>query len=211
MARYTGPVCRLCRREGVKLYLKGDRCYTKKCAMERRAYAPGQHGQGGMRNRKVSEFGIQLREKQKLRRFYGLQERQLLKYYTQASRKRGVTGEVLVQLLELRLDNVVYRLGIGASRAQARQLVMHGHVSVDGEKVDIPSYQLKPGQVVSVRERSKDRQVIKSNLEGAEGRALPDWLEFDPEKLQGRVKELPSREQLDLDIREHLIVEYYSR
>lgn len=210
MSRYIGPVCRLCRREGEKLYLKGDRCYTNKCAVDRRAYPPGQHGQGQGR-RKQSEYGLQLRMKQRLRRIYGVNERQLENYYAEAARKRGITGEILIQTLESRLDNVVHRLGIGSSRAQARQLVMHGHIAVNGGKVDIPSYQLKADDVVSVRESSRNVDVIKQNVEDASGRGIPEWLEFDAEKLEGRVKALPSREQVDIPVEEHLIVEFYSR
>lgn len=208
MSRYIGPVCRLCRREGEKLYLKGDRCYTGKCAVDRRAYAPGQHGQS---RKKQSEYGLQLRMKQRLRRIYGVNERQLENYYAEAARKRGITGEILIQTLESRLDNVVHRLGLGSSRAQARQLVMHGHIAVNGNKVDIPSFQLKADDVVSVRESSRNIDVIKQNVEDASGRGIPEWLEFDVEKLEGRVKALPSREQVDIPVEEHLIVEFYSR
>lgn len=208
MSRYIGPVCRLCRREGEKLYLKGDRCYTGKCAIDRRAYAPGQHGQS---RKKQSEYGLQLRMKQRLRRIYGVNERQLENYYTEAARKRGITGEILIQTLESRLDNVVHRLGLGSSRAQARQLVMHGHIVVNGKKVDIPSYQLKADDVISVRESSRNLDIIKQNVEDASGRGIPEWLEFDAEKLEGRIKALPSREQVDIPVEEHLIVEFYSR
>ncbi|NLM25765.1 MAG: 30S ribosomal protein S4 [Firmicutes bacterium] len=208
MSRYIGPVCRLCRREGEKLYLKGDRCYTNKCAIDRRAYAPGQHGQN---RKKQSEYGLQLRMKQRLRRIYGVTERQLENYYAEAARKRGITGEILIQTLESRLDNVVHRLGLGSSRAQARQLVMHGHIAVNGNKVDIPSYLLKAGDVISVRESSRNIELIKQNVEDASGRGTPEWLEFDAEKLEGRVKALPSREQVDIPVEEHLIVEFYSR
>lgn len=206
--RYTGPVCRLCRREGEKLYLKGDKCYTDKCPVQRRSYAPGQHGQA---RKKLSEYGLQLRMKQRLRRIYGVSERQMENYYRAASRKRGITGEILLQSLEMRLDNIVFRLGIGASRPQARQLVMHGHISVNGHKVDIPSYQIKTGDVIAVRESSRNLDLVKANVEAASERALPEWLEFDPEKLEGRVKAVPTREQIDIPVEEHLVVEYYSR
>ncbi|MDI9451588.1 MAG: 30S ribosomal protein S4 [Limnochordia bacterium] len=205
--RYTGPVCRLCRREGEKLYLKGDKCYTDKCPVQRRAYAPGQHGQA---RKKLSEYGLQLRMKQRLRRIYGVSERQMENYYRDASRKRGITGEILLQALEMRLDNIVFRLGIGASRPQARQLVMHGHISVNGHKVDIPSYEVKAGDVITVRESSRNLDLVKMNVEAASERALPEWLEFDPEKLEGRVKAVPTRAQIDVPVEEHLVVEYYS-
>ncbi len=208
MARYTGPVCRLCRREGEKLFLKGDRCYTAKCSIERRSYAPGQHGRSP---KKVTEYGLHLREKQKCRRIYGILERQFERYYEEASRRRGITGENLLQLLELRLDNVVYRLGFGESRAQARQLVRHGHFTVNGRRVNIPSYQLKAGDVVAVREQSRDVELIRGNLEAAADRALPAWLELDADNMAGRVLAIPTREQIDVPIQEHLIVEYYSR
>lgn len=205
--RYTGPVCRLCRREGEKLYLKGDKCYTDKCPVQRRAYAPGQHGQA---RKKLSEYGLQLRMKQRLRRIYGVSERQMENYYRDASRKRGITGEILLQALEMRLDNIVFRLGIGASRPQARQLVMHGHISVNGHKVVIPSYEVKAGDVITVRESSRNLDLVKMNVEAASERALPEWLEFDPEKLEGRVKAVPTRAQIDVPVEEHLVVEYYS-
>ncbi|MGI6036797.1 MAG: 30S ribosomal protein S4 [Limnochordia bacterium] len=206
MARYTGPVCRLCRREGEKLFLKKERCYTDKCPMERRGYPPGQHGQG---RRKASEYALHLREKQKARRIYGVLERQFRRYYDVASRKKGITGENLLILLETRLDNVVYRLGFAGSRPEARQLVLHGHISVNGRKVNIPSYQVAVGDVVAVREKSREKDVFKENLEA--GRTPPEWLEVDAEKMEGTVLSLPTREQLDVPIQEHLIVEYYSR
>ncbi len=208
--RYTGPVCRLCRREGEKLYLKGDKCYTDKCPVQRRAYAPGQHGQGQTR-RKQSEYGLQLRTKQRLRRIYGVSEKQLRNYYDAAARKRGITGEILIQTLEFRLDNIVFRYGIGSSRAQARQLVMHGHITVNGKKVDIPSYQVKVGDTIAVRERSRNLDIIKMNMEAASGRSIPEWLDFDVEKLEGQVQAIPAREQIDIPVEEHLIVEFYSR
>ncbi len=208
MARYTGPVCRLCRREGEKLYLKGDRCYSGKCAIDRRSYPPGQHGQG---RRKMSDYGLHLREKQKVRRIYGVLERQFERYYEKASRMKGIAGENLLQLLETRLDNVLYRMGVGASRAQARQLVMHGHVTVNGHKVDIPSYQTKVGDVVAIGEQSRNLDIVKDNVEAAKGRSLPAWLEVNLESLSARVAALPTREQIDIPVEDHLIVEYYSR
>ncbi|HHV94109.1 MAG TPA: 30S ribosomal protein S4 [Firmicutes bacterium] len=208
MARYTGPVCRLCRREGEKLFLKGDRCYTDKCAIERRSYPPGQHGQG---RRKESEYGLHLREKQKLRRIYGVLERQFERYYERASRQKGITGENLLKLLEMRLDNIVYRMGVGASRTQARQLVLHGHIAVNGRKVDIPSYEVRPGDVVSVRENSRSLQVIKDNIEAAAGRTMPEWIDVNLEQMEGKILAVPTRDQIDIPVQEHLIVEYYSR
>lgn len=208
MARYTGPVCRLCRREGVKLYLKGDRCYTEKCAHDRRSHVPGEHGQF---RRKLSEYGIQLREKQKARRIYGVMEKQFRRYFEEAARKKGVTGEALLQMLETRLDNVIYRLGFAGSRAEARQLVRHGHFSINGRKVDIPSYQVKKGDVVAVRDGSRDLARLKELAEAAGGRAAPDWLEVDRENMRGKVLRVPRREDIDVPIEEHLIVELYSR
>ncbi len=208
MSKYTGPACRLCRREGEKLYLKGDKCYTDKCPVQRRSYAPGQHGQS---RKKLSEYGLQLRMKQRLRRIYNINERQLKNYYTKAARKRGITGEILIQTLECRLDNIVFRLGIGASRAQARQLVMHGHIILNGHKVDIPSCQVKPGDTIAVRESSRNLDLIKLNVQEAAGRTLPGWLEFDAEKLEGTVKAIPAREEIDIPVEEYLIVEFYSR
>lgn len=208
MARYKGPVCRLCRREGVKLYLKGDRCYTNKCAIERRPYAPGQHGR---RRIKLSDYGLQLREKQKARRIYGVLERQFRKYYEEAARKRGVTGEVLLQILESRLDNVVYRLGFADSRAQARQIVRHGHVAVNGKKVNIPSYRVSEGDVVSIREKSKDSPLFKEIAAKLEDHTVLEWLELDVQNLSGRVVRLPRRDEIDIPVEEHLIVERYSR
>lgn len=208
MARYTGPVCRLCRRAGEKLFLKGDKCYTDKCPVERRTYPPGQHGQT---RRKASDYGVHLQEKQKLRRIYGVLERQFERYYEIAAKTKGVTGDTLLQILERRLDNVVYRLGFGASRPQARQLVMHGHVAVNGRKVDIPSYLVKPGDVISIRERSREMDVIKANLEAAQQRGVPGWLSLSPETYSGEVLDLPRRDQIDVDVQEHLVVEFYSR
>ncbi|AEG16526.1 30S ribosomal protein S4 [Desulfofundulus sp. TPOSR] len=208
MARYTGPQCRLCRREGIKLYLKGDRCYTSKCAIDRRPYAPGVHGQA---RRKISEYGLQLREKQKARRIYGVLETQFRNYFERAERQPGITGENLLRLLERRLDNVVYRLGLATSRMEARQLVRHGHFTVNGRKVNIPSYLVRVGDVIAVREKSKDSPRIKELMERAADRTPPPWLEYDENQAQGRVVALPTRDQIDTPVQEHLIVELYSR
>ncbi|HUV05411.1 MAG TPA: 30S ribosomal protein S4 [Armatimonadota bacterium] len=205
----TAEVCRLCRREGAKLYLKGERCYSRKCAFERRSYPPGQHGQRG--TTKIKEYGVQLREKQKMRRIYGVRERQFRVYLQAAMRKRGVTGETLLQLLELRLDNVVYRLGFVASRAQARELVSHGHFLVNGRKVNTPSYRVKQDDVIEVRETSKDLPPIVSALEVTAGGRVPSWLEPDADKRQGRVHHVPMRDEIDTQVDETLIVEFYSR
>jgi len=208
MARYTGPVCRLCRREGAKLYLKGDRCYSDKCAIDRKGYAPGQHGQG---RKKVSEYGLQLREKQKARRMYGILENQFRNYFAKADRQQGITGDNLLRLLERRLDNVIYRIGFGASRAEARQLVRHGHFTVNGRKVNIPSFQVKVGDVITVREGSRDVPRIKELVEQAARKTPPAWLELDTDQFTGKVVTLPSRDQIDAPLEEHLIVELYSR
>ncbi len=208
MARYTGAVCRQCRREGLKLFLKGERCYTDKCAIERRNYPPGEHGQG---RPKFSEYSIQLREKQKLRRIYGVLEGQFRRYFQMADRGRGVTGETLLQLLERRLDNIVYRLGFSTSRAEARQLVRHGHFRVNGHKVDVPSYLVRPGDAVTVRERSRQIARITEALELAQRRGVPEWLEIVPETFTGRVKALPQRADLTMPINEKLVVELYSK
>ncbi len=208
MARYKESVCRLCRREGLKLYLKSERCYTDKCAVDRRTYGPGQHGQS---RRKVSEFGTQLREKQKARRIYGVLEKQFRNYFKQAARKKGVTGEALLQILESRLDNVVYRLGLAGSRNEARQMITHGHFRVNDHKVDIPSYLVRSGDEITVREKSRSMTRFKELWEMAEQRAHPEWLEFDAEKWKGRMVRLPSREEIDIPISEHLIIELYSR
>ncbi len=208
MARYTESVCRLCRREGLKLYLKGDRCYTPKCAVERRAYAPGQHGQG---RKKVSEYGLQLREKQKARRMYGILEGQFRRYFEKAERQKGITGENLLRLLERRLDNVVYRLGFGASRNESRQLVRHGHFTVNGRKANIPSYMIRVGDVIAVRDKSKESPRVKELLERAGDRTPPAWLELEADQARGRVVDLPARDQIDAPVQEHLIVELYSR
>ncbi len=208
MARYKDEQCRICRREGQKLFLKGSRCYTDKCSIARRNYAPGQNGQ---KKKKLSEYGTQLREKQKTKAFYGVAEKQFRKYFEMASSKKGVTGEVLLQILESRLDNVVYRLGYGSSRAQARMLVTHGHFEVNGKKVDIPSYLVKPGDVIAVREIRKDSKIIKENVEANSARPVPEWLEKDEASLSGKVLRLASREDVDIPVEEHLIVELYSK
>ena len=208
MARYTGSVCRLCRREGVKLFLKGDRCYGPKCAVGNRPTPPGEHGQA--RQKKQSEYGMQLREKQKARRAYGVFETQFHNYFTMAERQKGVTGENLLILLERRLDNVVYHLGLGASRPQARQLVRHGHILVNGKKVNIPSYLVDVNDVITVREKSADSEHFKAIREGST-RVVPKWLTLDAENLKGTVAALPQREDVDLTLQEHLIVELYSR
>ena len=208
MARYTDPVCRLCRREGMKLFLKGDRCFKDKCAIERRNYAPGQHGR---RRSKVLGYGIQLREKQKVKRIYGLLESQFRLYFQRAAQHTGITGEQLLRQLELRLDNVVYSLGFAASRAQARQLVRHGHIEVNGKKVNIPSYQARKGDVIQVREKSRKNEQIRQAVETASGRGIPAWLELNPEQFSGRVLDVPKREDIRLPIQEQLIVELYSK
>jgi small subunit ribosomal protein S4 len=209
LARYTEAVCRLCRREGLKLYLKGERCYTEKCAVDRRTYPPGQHGQG--RRSKPSEYGLQLREKQKARRIYGVLESQFRKYFKEADRRKGITGENLLQLLESRLDNVVYRLGFALSRPEARQLVRHGHVDVNGRRVSIPSYLLRPGDSISVRDTSRDKARFKDLSELLRTQGTVDWLEVDRTNLSGKFVRFPSREEIDIPITEHLIVELYSR
>ena len=209
MARYTGPVCRLCRREGMKLFLKGERCYTEKCAIEKRNLPPGQHGK--LRKAKVVGYGLQLREKQKVKRIYGVLENQFRRYFEMADRTRGITGETLLQLLERRLDNVLYRLGLATSRAQARQLARHGHFTVNGRKVDIPSYQVKPGDVIGVRASSAENPAIQHALEEVKGRGVPEWLSFDSGTMSGRIASLPTREQINLPVQEQLIVELYSK
>ena len=209
MARYIGPVCRLCRREDLKLFLKGERCYTDKCGFERRAYAPGQHGQA--RKRKPSNYGEQLREKQKVKRMYGIAERQFRGYYYKASHLKGVTGENLLILLERRLDNIVYRLGFASDHAEARQLVRHGHFVVNGKRVNIPSYLVRTDDVVEVREKSRKITRIGEALGGVERRGVPQWLELDKDKFSGRIKTMPAREDFTMPIREQLIVELYSK
>ena len=208
MARYTGEQCRICRREGQKLFLKGSRCYSDKCSISRRNYAPGQHGQ---KRAKLSEYGTQLREKQKTKSYYGVGEKQFRGYFEMASNKKGVTGENLLQILESRLDNVVYRLGFGVSRTQARQLVNHGQFEVNGKKVDIPSYLVKAGDVITVREIKKENSTIKANVEANAARPVPAWLELNNETLSGKVVRLASREDVDIPVEEHLIVELYSK
>ncbi|KZL93201.1 30S ribosomal protein S4 [Clostridium magnum] len=206
MARYTGAECRICRREGLKLFLKGDRCYTDKCAFSRRGYAPGQHGQG---RKKLSNYGLQLREKQKARKIYGVLEGQFRKYYERAERMRGISGENLLKLLELRLDNVVYRLGFGGSRSEARQLVTHGHFLVNGKKVDICSYTVSANDVITVREKSRASEKFKTFAENP--KTLPAWLEGSTENFEGKVVREPSREDIDVPVNETLIVELYSK
>ena len=208
MARYIDEQCRRCRREGQKLFLKGSRCYSDRCSISRRNYAPGQHGQ---KRAKLSEYGTQLREKQKTKTYYGVGEKQFRKYFEMASNQKGVTGEALLQILESRLDNVVYRLGFGASRAQARQLVNHAQFEVNGKKVNIPSYLVKAGDVITVRESKKDNATLKANIEESAKRPVPAWLERDTEKLSGKVIKLASREDIEIPIEEHLIVELYSK
>ncbi len=208
MARYRESVCRLCRREGMKLFLKGDRCFTNKCAIERRNFPPGQHGK---RRSKILGYGIQLREKQKLKRFYGVLEGQFRLTFEAAERMRGVTGENLLSLLERRLDNVVHRLGFSGSRAQARQLVRHGHVRVNGKKVNVPSYVVGAGAVVSVKDKSKTNPLIAGAVETAKGRGIPAWLELNASEFQGKVVTLPKREDVALQVNEKLIVELYSK
>ena len=208
MARYTGSVCRLCRREGTKLFLKGTRCYTKKCAFERRPSPPGQHG---VRRRKMGDFGIQLREKQKVRRVYSVLERQFHNYFVEAGNLDGVTGENLLRFLETRLDNVVFRLGFATSRAQARQLVNHGHFAVNGVPTDVASFVVKPGDRIEVRESRREREPFKIAKETLRSHQAPEWLSVDAAKLAGTVTELPRRDQMPLDLNEHLVVEYYSR
>ncbi len=207
MARYTGSVCRLCRREGMKLFLKGDRCYTDKCAITRRNYAPGQHGQS---RKKVTEYGMQLREKQKVRRFYGISELQMAKYFSMADKMKGITGENLLKILELRMDNVVYRMGFASSRAEARQLVTHGHFMVNGKKVDIPSVLLSVGDVIEIKDRSKGSEKIKELIANHNGNTVK-WISVDIEQFKGSIIAEPTREDIDIPVEEHLIVELYSK
>ncbi|MGH8733801.1 MAG: 30S ribosomal protein S4 [Burkholderiales bacterium] len=208
MARDLGAKCRVCRREGMKLFLKGERCYTEKCAIEKRNFAPGQHGKS--RKQKMAGYGIQLREKQKVKRIYGVLEDQFRRYFEQAERTRGITGETLLQLLERRFDNVIYRLGLATSRAQARQLVRHGHFLVNGKKVDVPSYSLKSGDTVAVRESSRQNAAILHAQEEVKGRGIPEWIQPEGE-LGGKVISMPTREQINLPVQEQLIVELYSK
>ena len=206
MARYTGPDCRLCRREGCKLFLKGERCVTSKCAMERRPVVPGQHG---LMRKKEKEYGTQLREKQKTKRAYGVSEKQFRKYYEEAVRRQGVTGENLLSMLERRLDNVVYRMGIASSRSEARQMVSHRHITVNGQPVNIASYQVSKGDVIAIKENKRELEMFKS-LKGQKP-VMPKWLEFNGDKLVGKIKELPQRDDIDLNIQESLIIELYSK
>ena len=209
MARYSGPVCRLCRREGSKLFLKGSRCLSDKCAIERRNYPPGQHGR--RRGRRPSDYQVQLRQKQKVKRIYGVFERQFRKYFKEAAQRRGITGEALLIGLERRLDNVVYRTGLALSRAHARQIVRHGHIQVNGGRVDIPSYQTSQGDVIAVAPGSKENIEIKMAAENATAVERPNWLQVDLDSLEGRVVQLPTRADIDIDIQEQLIVELYSK
>ncbi len=207
MARYTGPSCRLCRREGQKLFLKGERCYSDKCAMNRRAKAPGQHGEG--RRNKPSNYGIQLREKQKVKRYYGLLENQFKRHFDKAEKQAGITGENFLRILETRLDNTVFRMGMAASRKEARQLVTHGHFTINGKKATIPSMMIKIGDAIAVKEKSKASPKFKEIAEKSV--SVPSWLSVDPEKMEGKVVALPSREDIDIPVEEHLIVELYSK
>ncbi|HET7295011.1 MAG TPA: 30S ribosomal protein S4 [Vicinamibacteria bacterium] len=211
MARYIGSVCRLCRREGMKLFLKGDRCFTEKCAIEKRNYAPGQHGKGGRVKQKVQGYGLQLREKQKVKRLYGMLESQFALTFERASQEKGVSGALLLQKLERRLSNVVYRLGFGSSQAQARQLVRHGHVRVNDHRVNIPSYQVRAGDVVSLGGRAAKNASVAASVESVKGRGVPKWLELDSEGMKGKVLSLPARDDVNFPIQEQLIVELYSK
>ena len=206
MAKLIGPSCRQCRREGCKLFLKGDRCTSKKCAIERRQTLPGQHGAA---RKRVTEYGLQLREKQKVKRAYGILEKQFRKYYEEAERMKGVTGENMLSLIERRLDNVVYRMGIGASRKECRQIVNHGHITVNGRRVNVPSFIVKAGDIIAIKENKKDLEMFK-DLKGMKI-IMPKWLEFNSEKLEGKILANPAREDIDLNIKEHLIIELYSR
>ena len=208
MARYTGSVCRLCRREGKKLFLKGERCYSDKCAVTRRASVPGQHGKA---RKKVSEYGTQLRAKQTAKRYYGVLESQFAEYFNMAERKAGVAGENLLRILESRLDNIVYRLGLASSRKEARQLVRHEHFTLNGKKVNIPSILLKEGDVVAVAQKSRNSEKIKAVIEAFGSRPIPEWLDYDSNAMQGKVVRMPNREDIDLEVEEHLIVELYSK
>jgi len=209
LARYTGASCRLCRRENLKMFLKGERCYSDKCAFERRSFAPGQHGQNKFR--KVSDYAVQLREKQKVKQMYGMLEAQFRRYFERADRAKGVTGEILLIMLERRFDNALYRSGFASSRDQARQMVRHNLFSINGNKVNIPSYQIKVGDVIALREKHQKNEVIIDNLEGAVRRGLPSWLELNQTKFQCSVKALPNREEITMPIQEQLIVELYSK
>jgi len=211
MARYTDAVCKLCRREGVKLFLKGDRCYSEKCAVDRRAYPPGERGAERRRPRKMSDYGMQLREKQKLRRVYGVMERQFRHYFDRANRMEGVTGERLLQLLERRLDNLVYRMGFAPSRAAARQIIRHGHIQVGSRKVNIPSYRVRPGEVIALREKSKQLGVVQDALKSAELRPKISYIDVDRGKLEGTFLMMPSRAEIPVPVEEKMIVELYSK
>ncbi|MBP3447463.1 MAG: 30S ribosomal protein S4 [Clostridia bacterium] len=208
MARYTGAVCRLCRRENQKLFLKGTRCFSEKCALSKRAYAPGQHGQA---RKKMSEYGVQLREKQKTRRYYGVLEGQFANYYEMAVKKAGITGENLLIILESRLDNIVYRLGWATSRPEARQLVRHGHFEVNGQKANIPSILLKAGDTITIKDKSRSSEKIKAVLETTDSKVVPMWLSLDKNALSASIVRMPTREEIDLEVEEHLIVELYSK
>jgi small subunit ribosomal protein S4 len=208
VARYREALCRICRREGEKLFLKGDRCYSEKCAVERRKYPPGQHGQG---YRKLSDYGVQLREKQKVRKIYGLLERQFRRYFYEAERRKGITGEILLQLVESRLDNIVYRMGFAPNRRRARQLISHGHIVVNGKEINLPSYQVKEGDSVSVKDSSRDMPEIIDSLSKVEHRGIPAWVEVDSVNHTGKVLRIPSRDEIQLPIQEQLIVELYSK
>ena len=210
MGRYTEGKCRLCRRESIRLYLKGERCYTEKCAMERKGYIPGEHGRD-RRRAKETPYGQQLREKQKARRIYGVYEKQFRNYFAKAERKKGVTGEILLQLLETRLDNIVHRLGLAPSRANARQIVLHGHIEVNGRRVDIPSYQLKVDDVIRVRDRSQKLAMIQQTVQNRRRTEMQTWLDFDEKKFEGRLNQIPDRENIPVPVQEQLIVELYSK
>ena len=211
MARYTGPVCRLCRREGMKLFLKGDRCFTEKCAIEKRNYAPGQHGKGGRIKSKLQGYGLQLREKQKVKRLYRMQEGQFGLTFDRAAQEKGVVGELLLSKLERRLDNVVYRLGFGSSRDQARQLVRHGHVRVNERRMNVPSFQVKEGDVIAVSPKAAKNVLVTASIEAVKGRGVPKWLELDTAGMKGKVLSMPARDDVNFPIQEQLIVELYSK
>lgn len=211
MARYVGSVCRLCRREGIKLFLKGDRCFTEKCAIEKRNYAPGQHGKGVRMKAKLQGYGLQLREKQKAKRLYGMMEGQFRLFFDRAAQEKGVVGETLLQKLERRLDNVTFRLGFGSSLRQARQLVRHGHVRVNDRRLNIPSFQVKPGDVVSLSQRATKNALVTASVEAVKGRGVPKWLELDAAAMKGKVLSLPARDDVNFPIQEQLIVELYSK
>jgi small subunit ribosomal protein S4 len=211
VARYTGSVCRLCRREGMKLFLKSDRCFTEKCAIEKRNYAPGQHGKGGRIKKKMEGYGVQLREKQKVKRLYGMLEGQFALTFKRAAQEKGVVGETLLQKLERRLDNVVYRLGFGGSRAQARQIVRHGHVRLNGKRVNIPSCQVEVGDLVALTPQAAKNELVAASVVAVKGRGVPKWLELDAAALSGKILSLPARDDINFPIQEQLIVELYSK